>query len=86
MATISITHPHGTSKAAAKEQVQQKLGGAAVTYGFALTWHDDVCEISGPATGKVIVDDTAVSVELKLGFLASAIKGKIESALRRALG
>jgi putative polyhydroxyalkanoate system protein len=41
--------------------------------------------ITKPVEGKFTVTDTAVRVELTLGFMMKAIKGKIEGEVRGQL-
>lgn len=90
MADIDISHNHTLGKAVAKQKAEGVLQSLGSQYGIKGTWSGDVFNITKPVEGKFTVTDTAVRVEITLGFMMKAIKGKIEGEIRgqlsRALG
>ena len=85
MADIDITHNHTLGKAVAKEKATEVLTKLGSEYGIKGTWAGDVFNINKPVDGKFTVTDTAVRVELTLGFAMRMIKGKIEERVRSVL-
>lgn len=89
MADIDLTHNHTLGKDAAKQKAEGVLQSLGAQYGIKGAWNGDVFNITKPVEGKFTVTDTAVRVELTLGFMMRAIKGKIEgevsSQLKKAL-
>ena len=90
MADIDITHNHTLGKDTAKTKADGVLQSLGSQYGIKGAWSGDVFNITKPVEGKFTVTDTAVRVEITLGFMMKAIKGKIEGEIRgqlsRALG
>lgn len=85
MADIDLTHNHTIGKAAAKQKAEGVLQSLGSQYGIKGAWSGDVFNINKPVEGKFTVTDTTVRVELTLGFMMRAIKGKIESEVRGQL-
>ena len=86
MSDIDIRYPNplGLQKArAAVEQVARKL---SEQFGVDYQWVGDALsfERSG-VQGRIALDDQNVHVTATLGFLLSAMKGPIESEIRRVL-
>lgn len=82
MADIDITHNHSIGKEAAKQKADGILQSLGSQYGIKGAWSGDVFNINKPVEGKFTVTDTSVRVELTLGFMMRAIKGKIEQEVR----
>ncbi len=85
MADIDITHNHTLGKDTAKQKAEQVLTNLGSQYGIKGTWSGDVFNINKPVEGKFTVTDTAVRVEITLGFMMRAIKGKIEEEVKGQL-
>lgn len=89
MADIDLTQNHTLGKDTAKQKAEGVLQSLGAQYGIKGTWSGDVFNITKPVEGKFTVTDTTVRVELTLGFMMRAIKGKIEgevsSQLKKAL-
>ena len=86
MSDIDIRYPNplGLQKArAAVEQIARKL---SEQLGVDYQWVGDALsfERSG-VQGRIALDDQNVHVTATLGFLLSAMKGPIESEIRRVL-
>jgi putative polyhydroxyalkanoate system protein len=86
MATIDVRRSHDIGKEAARkaaEQIAQKLKDKlSVTY----RWEgDDLRFERTGASGRIRVTDTEVRVEVDLGFLLKAMKGKVESKVHQYL-
>ncbi len=86
MSDIDIRYPNplGLQKArAAVEQIARKL---SEQFGVDYQWVGDALsfERSG-VQGRIALDDQNVHVTATLGFLLSAMKGPIESEIRRVL-
>jgi putative polyhydroxyalkanoate system protein len=85
MADIDLTHNHTLGKDAAKQKAEGVLQNLGSQYGIKGAWSGDVFNINKPVEGKFTVTDTSVRVELTLGFMMRAIKGKIEGEVRGQL-
>ena len=85
MADIDLTHNHTLGKEAARQKADGVLQNLGAQYGIKGSWSGDVFNITKPVEGKFTVTDTAVRVELTLGFMMKAIKGKIEGEVRGQL-
>ena len=86
MSTIDIRHAHSMPHAKARkavEDVAKKLAGR-----FEMVWHWDADTLhftrSG-VDGQIALAPSQLHVTAKLGFLLSAMKGPIESEIRRVL-
>ena len=86
VSTIDIRHTHSMPHAKARkaiEGVAKKLASR-----FAMTWHWDADTLhftrSG-VDGHIVLAPKQLHVTAQLGFLLSAMKGPIESEIRRVL-
>jgi putative polyhydroxyalkanoate system protein len=90
MADIDISKNHTLGKAVAKEKATEVINKIRGEIGLDGTWNADIFTISKPVKGSFTVTDTAVRVQIELGFAMRMIKGKIEERIRgeltRALG
>lgn len=87
MSHIDIHHPNplGMDRArAALEQVAQKLSDQ---FGLECSWIGDTLAFERNGVhGQIALLPDEVHVTAKLGFLLAAMKGPIESEIRRVLG
>jgi len=86
MADIDLNQTHSLGKASARTKAEGLVTTLGASYGIKGTWAGDVFTITKPVEGKVTVSDTAVRVELTLGFAMRMMKGKIEEEVRKQLG
>jgi len=85
MADIKVTRAHAHGKEGARERCARMLDKMKDGVGLKLTWDGDTCRFTGPAEGTLVVNDESVDVEVKLGFAAKIMKGKIEQRLNEGL-
>lgn len=86
MATIDIRHTHGLTPDQARDAVQHIAETLAQRFGVDHGWQGDslMFRRSG-VDGRVHLEQGAVRVTAELGFLFGAMKGTIESEIRRVL-
>ena len=86
MSTIDIRHAHSMPHAKARKAVEDVAKKLAER--FAMNWHWDADTLhftrSG-VDGHIALTPKQLHVTAKLGFLLSAMKGPIESEIRRVL-
>jgi len=86
MSRIEIQHPHSKSPEqtrAALEDVAEKLSSR---FGVSHHWDGDTLAFNGSGVdGRIAMQPGALQVTAELGFLMSAMKGPIESEIRRVL-
>lgn len=86
MSHIDIRHTHSMDAASARRAVQEIADKLAQRFGVACTWEGDVLNFErGGIEGFIDVMPRQLHVNAKLGFLYSAMKGPIESEIRRVL-
>lgn len=86
MSAIDIRHPHSLPPVQARkavEQVARKLGDK---FGLQHQWQGDILHFEGSGVnGHIALTPKQLHVTATLGFLLSALKGPIESEIRRIL-
>lgn len=85
MTDIKISRPHSFGKAGARARVESFLDKVPEMGGLKWTWNGDVCNFSGPASGQLVVGESNIDIEVKLGFAAKLLKGKIEARLQEGI-
>lgn len=87
MADINITKNHNLDVDTAKERLNQLAVELKSKYGIKSSWSGNVATLSGTGLKKGVVElgDTTVKVEITLGMLARAMKGKIEEQIQLAI-
>lgn len=86
MARISVVKKHHLSHAKAKHVAEKMAKDLDRRFGLACTWHGDECrfERSG-LTGSMQVEEDRIALDVKLGFLLSAVAPSIERAIHEEL-
>lgn len=86
MATISVVKKHHLSHAKAKAVAEKMAKDLHRRFDLACTWDGDACrfERSG-LTGQMHVEKDRISLDVKLGFLLSAVAPSIERAIHEQL-
>ncbi len=87
MAKISLRKKHSKSQSEVKAMVDDLARSLAERYDASTRWEGDHAVVIKHArlNGRLEILSDEVLVEVKLGMLAGAFKGTIESELRRAL-
>ena len=86
MATISVSKVHHLNHAKAKGVAEKMAKDLHRKFDLACTWDGDNChfERSG-LTGKMHVGKERITLDVKLGFLLSAVAPSIERAIHEEL-
>lgn len=86
MANIDLQHPHSLPHADARQAVEQAIAKLGQKFGLDYRWEGDTLHfVRSGVDGRIAVVPGAVHVTASLGLLFSAMKGTIESELRRVL-
>ncbi len=86
MSTIDIRHAHSLSLAKARKAVEGVATKLGEKFGMDYRWEGDVLHfVRSGVDGRIALTPSQVQVTAKLGFLFSAMKGSIESEIRRVL-
>ena len=86
MADITITKNHGLGMDGAKARLDKMGVELQQKYGIKSSWSGNVATLSGTGLkkGTVEVSESSIKVEITLGMLAKAMKGKIEEQINIA--
>ncbi|GMU71266.1 MAG: polyhydroxyalkanoic acid system family protein [Burkholderiales bacterium] len=86
MATIRVVRKHGLTQAKAKLAAEKMAKDLHRRFDLVCTWDDDYCrfERSG-LNGNMRVDKEEITLDVKLGFLLSAVAPSIERAIHEEL-
>lgn len=86
MAGIDIRHAHSLPVAQARKAVEQAAKKLSERFDLDYGWAGDVLEFRRSGVdGRIEVGADDLHVTATLGFLLSAMKGTIESEIRRVL-
>lgn len=86
MSSIDIHHPHSLPRAKARTAVQEVADKLGDRFGVTCHWEGDVMHFARSGVdGKIALQQKALHVTAELGFLMGAMKGSIESEIRRVL-
>jgi len=88
MASINISRNHSKSLSEIKNLIDDLASDVKKEYGVDMSWQDErSLSISGTGikSGSVNISDSNIEINIKLGMLASAFKGKIEDGLNSKL-
>jgi len=86
MSRIDILHSHSHAPDQARQAVEDIAGKLSERFGVECQWQDDTLHFSRSGVdGQIAVMPNALHVTADLGFLLSAMKGPIESEIRRVL-
>lgn len=86
MATIRVVRKHGLTQAKAKAAAEKMATDLRRRFDLACSWDEYSCrfERSG-LTGSMRVDKEEIALDVKLGFLLSAVAPSIERAIHEEL-
>ena len=86
MAEIHVKRTHGLTQEAAKKSVQSVADKLKDELGARCQWVGDSLRFECPgAEGNIDVSATEVSVAVKLSWMLSAMRGKIQSSIESYL-
>jgi putative polyhydroxyalkanoate system protein len=87
MAKLSISRNHSLPPAVIKQRIVELGEKLQSKYQAKTSWEgDSTMNVKGPGVeGKLTITASKVDVDLSLGLLVSAMKGKIQEALTQEL-
>lgn len=86
MSHIAIDHAHSLSPDAARKAVEEVAQKLSERFGMDYNWEGDVMHFARSGVdGHIELSPSNLHVTAKLGFLLGALKGPIESEIRRVL-
>ena len=86
MSQIDIRHAHTMDPAGARRAVQDIADTLSQRFGLESTWSGDILNFSRSGIdGHIALLPGELHVAARLGFLFSAMRGTIESEIRRVL-
>ncbi len=82
MSTISIERKHSTTLAHARQLAEQVADELKQDFGLDWLWQGDALHFQRPGVkGQLLVGSDRIKVDVKLGLLMSALKGRIETEI-----
>ena len=86
MPSIDIRHSHSLAPGKARKAVEEVADKLADRFGVTCEWNGDILNFARSGVdGHIALEPNQLHVTAKLGFLLSALKGPIESEIRRVL-
>jgi putative polyhydroxyalkanoate system protein len=86
MSGIDIRHPHCLPMDEARQAIEQVAQKLSDRFEVACDWQGDTLRFSRAGVdGQIALQPDQLHVTATLGFLLSALKGPIESEIRRVL-
>ena len=86
MPGIDIRHSHSLPTAKARKAIEEVAEKLAERFGVDYDWDGDTLNFARSGVdGKIALEPKQLHVTAQLGFLLSALKGPIESEIRRVL-
>ena len=86
MSTIDIEHSHKLPHAKARKAVEDVAKKLGERFGMDARWEGDTLHFKRSGVdGQIALEPNRLHVTAKLGFLLAAMKGPIESEIRRVL-
>ncbi|MDH5833668.1 polyhydroxyalkanoic acid system family protein [Luteimonas kalidii] len=86
MSAIDIRHAHALPMDEARRSVEQVAGTLSERFGVTCDWQGDTLHFARSGVdGRIALEPNQLHVTASLGFLLSAMKGPIESEIRRVL-
>lgn len=86
MSRIEIQHVHSKTPAQSRRALEEVAGKLSGRFGVSHHWDGNTLAFNGPGVdGRIAMQPGVLHVTAELGFLMSAMKGPIESEIRRVL-
>lgn len=87
MASIDIHHAHSLAPAKARQAVQEVADKLTERFGVDSHWDGDILHFTRAGIdGHIALAPQELHLTAQLGFLFGAMKGPIETEIRRVLG
>lgn len=87
MPSIDIQHDHSKTPKQARKAIEDVARKLAERFGIEYEWDGDTLNFVRPGVdGKIKLSPNKLHVTAQLGFLLSALRGPIESEIKRVLG
>jgi len=84
MSDIKLRRPHSLPLAKAKQLAQKAADALAAEYSLVSEWHGDTLRFNRSGVdGQMHVTDSEIQLEVKLGLLVRAFKGKLLEHIER---
>ncbi len=84
MSDIKLIKPHSLPLAKAKELAQKAADSLATEYNLVSEWHGNTLRFHRSGVdGQMQVSESEIRLDLTLGFLLKAFKGKIADHIER---
>ena len=84
--SVYVRRPHHTTAAEAQSKLASLTSHLETRYGVNILLSGAMATVKGRGVkGSASVDDTHVTVDLKLGMPASLVAGKIEDGVNRSI-
>lgn len=86
MAAIDIQHPHSLTMPKARKAVEDVAKKLAERFDISYLWEGDTLKFNRSGVdGRIALSPDQLHVTADLGFLLSAMRGPIETEIRRVL-
>lgn len=86
MATIKLSHTHNLPHDEARQRIAELFDAYRSRFGINSRWEGDKLLLNGSGfEGEARLNGPRVDIEVKLGLMASAFKGQVESGLKSEL-
>ncbi|HVR81032.1 MAG TPA: polyhydroxyalkanoic acid system family protein [Luteimonas sp.] len=86
MSTIDIRHAHSMPHAKARQAVEEVAKKLVARFGVTCHWDADTLHFTrNGVDGHIALEPKQLHVTAQLGLMLSALKGPIESEIRRVL-
>ena len=86
MATISIAKKHHYSHKKAKEVAEKIAKDLRKRFELDYAWHGDHVDFERPGvSGRMLVGEDRIALDVRLGFLLTPLKGAIEREIHAQL-
>lgn len=86
MSSLRISHKHNLPHDEARAHADKVARELSDEFGLKTEWMGDTLVFERPGIeGELILEEDEVIIEMTLGFLMSAIKGRVEQEIRRFL-
>ncbi len=84
MSDIIIRRQHGKTRAEARASAEHMAAELKEEFALNSAWHGDVLHFKRPGvSGQLTLDSREVLLDIRLGFLLSALKPTIEREVHR---
>lgn len=84
--SVFVRRPHGTTAEEARSKLASLSSALETRYGISISLSGGNANVKGRGVkGSATVDDTNVTIDLKLGLPASLVAARIEEGVHKAI-